>query len=101
LAIGHFAQRAAVLARDADRVSPLFRETRRIENQHARTLRQARPQLAPDAYGTPGRVRDEVLERLIRAWIVHTFEHRAHRLPATVAQQSEQVAPKRPALQRG
>ena len=64
LAIGHLAQRATVLARHADRVCPLFGETRRIEDQHPLALGDDHPQLAPDAVGAPGRLRDEVLKGL-------------------------------------
>ena len=41
---------------------------------------------------------DEVLKGLIRVGIADALQHRAHRLAATVAQQPEQVATKRPRL---
>ena len=63
-----------------------------------RALGNHRAQLPPDALGAPRRMRDEMLERLIRPGIGDALEHRAHRLAATVAEQAEQVATKGPAL---
>ena len=57
----------------------------------ARSWRQTRSALH-------GRIGDEVLKRLIRARIADALEHRAHRLPATVAEQTDQIATKRAAL---
>ena len=91
-------KRAAVLPRDGDRASALLGKTRAVENQHAAALRNHRAELSPDALGAPGRMRDEVLKRLIRARIGDALEHRAHRLAPTVAQQPEQIATKRAAL---
>ena len=94
LTIRDFAQRAAVLARDADRLRALFGKARRVENQHAFAVRDHRSQLPPDAGDIPRRVADEMLNGLIGTRVVDTLEHRAHRLPATVAEQTEQVASK-------
>ena len=46
----------------------------------------------------PRGVRDEVLEGLIRARVVDARQHRAHRLPATVAQQPQHIPAERPPL---
>jgi len=100
LTIGNFAQRAAVLARHAHRVRALFRKAGRIENQDAVAFRNHRAQLTPDAGDIPRRVTDEMLKGLIRPRVVHALEHRAHRLPATVGQQAEQIPPKRATLRR-
>ena len=57
-----------------------------------------RAQLPPHARDVPRRMADEMLQRLIRAGIVHALPHRAHRLPPTVAQQAEQIPAKGAAL---
>jgi hypothetical protein len=93
LAVGHLAQRPAILPRHGHRAAPLLGKTRRVEYQHAAPFGNDRAQLSPDAFGTPRGVRDEVLERLVRPRIADALEHGAHRLPAAVAQQAEQVPP--------
>ena len=98
LAIGDLAQGPAVLPGDRHRASALLRKAGPVENQHARALGDRRAQLPPQALGAPRRMRDEMLERLIRPRIGDALEHRAHRLAATVAEQAEQVATKGAAL---
>ena len=98
LTVGDLAQGAAILARDGDRASTLLRKTRPVENQDAGALGDHRSELPPDAVGTPRRVGNEVLERLIGARIGHALEHRAHRLAPAVAQQPEQIATEGTAL---
>ena len=51
LAVGDLAQRPAVLAGHGDRAPALLRETRPIENQYGRALRNHRAELAPHALG--------------------------------------------------
>ena len=98
MAVGDLAQRAAVLARNGHRPAALFRKTRAVENQHAAALGDHRPQLTPHALGAPRRIGDEVLKGLIGTGIADALEHRAHRLPTTVAQQTEQIPSKGAAL---
>ena len=87
-----------VLPRHADRVGPLLRKARAVENEDARAIGNRRAQVAPHGVGRPRRIGDEMLERLIGARIADALQHRAHRLAAAVAQQPEQIAAKRAAL---
>ena len=87
LAIGDLAQRAAVLARHADRMRARFRKARFVEDQDARALGQHRPQPTPHDLGVPRRVRDEMLEGLVRRRFADARQHRRHRLARAVAQQ--------------
>ena len=98
LAVGDFPQRAAVLPRHADRVRPLLRKARAVENEDARAIGNRGAQVSPHGVGRPRRIGDEMLKRLIRARIADALQHRAHRFAAAVAQQPEQVAAKRAAL---
>jgi hypothetical protein len=66
LAIRDLAQRATVLARDADRMRALFGKTGPVDDQHAAALGQHLEQPSPDPVGVPGRVRDEMLKGLVR-----------------------------------
>lgn len=98
LAIRNLAEGTTVLARHPHRSVALLRKTRPVENQYAFARGNHPPQLPPQPLGRPRRRRDEVLEGLIAARIADAREHRAHRLPGTVTQQAEQVAPKRAPL---
>jgi len=49
LAIADLSERAAVLALDADRVRPLFRQAGVVERQNAATLRHQGPESLPHA----------------------------------------------------
>ena len=98
LAIRHLAARAAVLPRHADRGRALLRKARAVENQHAGALRHHRAQPLPHRLGVPRRMRDEMLERLIRAGIAEARPHRFHRLAPTVAQHAGDIPPQRAAL---
>ena len=95
LTVGDLAQRAAVLARDPDRMHALLRKARPVDDQPPLALGDHGPQPTPDARRVPRRVGDEVLERLIRPRIRHAREHRLHRLPRAVAEQPLYVAPQR------
>ena len=98
LAIRHFAQGAAVLARHPDRMRPRFREAGFVEDQNAAAFRDHRPQAAPDDLRVPRRMGDEVLEGLIRRGIADPLEHRRHRLARAVAQQTVDVLAQRHVL---
>ena len=95
LTIGDLPQRATVLARDTDRLPPLFRETGAVEDQHSLVFGNQRAQLAPDAFGIPGPIGNEVLEGLIRAGIGDARQHRFHRLARAVAEESLHVPSQR------
>jgi hypothetical protein len=66
LADGHRAQGAIVSARLADRVQSLLRKAGAVEDQYPAPLDEHLRQATPDPLGTPRRMRDEVLKRLIR-----------------------------------
>jgi hypothetical protein len=91
LTIRRLPQRAAVLTRHADRVRALLGKAGAVENQHAGTIGDHGPQPAPHRGDRPRRVGDEMLKRLIRAGVADARQHRAHRLPAAVAQQAEEI----------
>ena len=93
LTIGNLAQRAGILACHAHRMRPLLRKARAIENQQAFPFGNHRPQATPDGIGAPGRMRNEMLEGLVRAGLGHPREHRFHRFPRAVAQQPLHVPP--------
>lgn len=98
LAIGHLAQRAAILPRHAHRMRPRFREARFVEDQNPRALRHHRPQPPPHDLGVPGRMRNEVLKGLVRRRLADPFEHRRHRLARAVAQQAVDILAQRHVL---
>ena len=98
LAIGDFAQRAAVLPRDATERRPCLGKLVPSRISTPAALGDHRAQLPPDALGAPRRMRDEMLKGLIGPRIADALEHRAHRLAPTVAQQPEQIPTKRAAL---
>jgi hypothetical protein len=98
LAIRHFAQGAAVLARRTDRMGARLGEARFVEDQNTRALGQFRPQPAPHDLGIPRRVRDEVLKRLVGRRIADASEHRRHRLARAVAQQPVDILAQRRVL---
>ena len=93
--IADFAERAAILALDADRSRALFREPRVIERQHARARRHERPQVRPHPLGLPRRMRDEMLRRLVVAGIAQLPMHGLHGLPLAVIEERVQVATRR------
>ena len=95
LAIGDLAERATVLARDADRVRALFRKAGPVEDQDAAPFRNHRAQPTPDRSRVPRRVRNEVLEGLIRDRLGHARQHRLHRLALAVAEDPLHVRPQR------
>ena len=98
LAIRDLAQRAAVLPRHPDRVRPLFRKARAIENQDPAPFRNDGAQPAPDPLGIPWCVRDEMLKGLVRDRLGHARQHRLHRLPLAVAEDALDVAAQRQQL---
>jgi hypothetical protein len=53
---------------------------------------------APHTLGVARRMRHEMLERLVTVGIVDAFQHRAHRLAPTIAEQPDPVVAKRTAL---
>ena len=57
-----------------------------------------RPQSPPHDLGLPRRMRDEVLEGLIRRRLADPRQHRRHRLARAVAQQAVDVLPQRHVL---
>ena len=93
LAIGDLAQRATVLARDADRVRALFGKAGPVEDQDAAPFRNDRSQATPDPARVPRRVRDEVLKGLVRDRLGHARQHRLHRLALAVAEHALHVGP--------
>src|SRR5690606_7067163 len=98
LAIGDLAQRPAILTRDGDRAAALLGEAGAVQNQYPAAFGYARAERPPDTVGAPGRIGNEVLERLVGSRIADALQHRTHRLAAAVAEQSQQIATKRPAL---
>ena len=72
-----------------------LREARFVEDQDAGPLGTYRPKPTPDRFGIPRRMRDEVLERLIRRRLADTRQHRRHRLADAVAQQAVDILPQR------
>src|SRR5207244_2020674 len=50
-----------------------------------------RAQVRPDVRRVPGGMRDEVLERLILAWIAQPAVHRLHGLPLAVVEQAVEI----------
>ena len=70
----------------ADRVWPLFRKAGAVEDQDAAAFRNHRAQPTPHLPGVPGRMRNEVLERLIGDRLGDPRQHRLHRLPLAVAE---------------
>ena len=98
LAIGHLAEGAAVLPRHADRMRAGFGEARFVEDQNPRARRDHAPQTPPDRLGIPRRMRDEVLERLVRRRLADPLEHRRHRLARAVAEQPLDILPQRHVL---
>ena len=56
------------------------------------------PQTTPDGLGIPRRVRDEMLERLVRRRLADARQHRRHRLARAVAQQPVDVLAQRHVL---
>ena len=98
LTVRNLAHGAAVLPGHADRMPPLFRETRFVEDQHAAPFGQDRQQPAPHGARTPRRMREEVLERGIGGGLDHPRQHRLHRLARAVAQQPLHVLAQRHVL---
>ena len=76
----------------------LFGEACAVENQDAAAFGHHRAQPFPRQVGPPRRMRDEVLQRLIRARIAQPRPHRLHRFPATVVEQTRHIATQRAAL---
>ena len=101
LAIGNLAQRATVLARDADGVLALFREAGVVDDHHPCARRQKLQQSPPYRRPIPRRVGDEVLEILVMARVGDPRQHRLHRFARTVSEQALQVAAQRRRLQPG
>jgi hypothetical protein len=93
LAIRDLAECPTVLTGHADRGRPLFGKAGPVENQHPAPFRQHRPQPSPHAIGIPGRMRDEMLERLIRDRLGDAGPHRLHRLALAVAEDALHVGP--------
>jgi hypothetical protein len=87
LAIGDLPQRSAVLTRHADRVHPLFGETRAIDDHQTFAFGNPRAQATPDRVGTPRRIGDEMLEGLVRARVGDARQHRFHGFARAVAEQ--------------
>ena len=98
LAIGDFPHGPTVLAGHPDRGRPWLGETRASEDHQPFAFGQHRPQAAPDAVGTPRRIGDEVLERLIAPGIGPPRQHRFHRLARAVAEQPLDVPAQRQLL---
>jgi hypothetical protein len=92
LAIGNLAHGAAVLTLHADRGRALLRQARVVDRQDAVSYRQPRAQLLPERPYLPRRVRDEMLQPLIRPRIAEPSMHRLHRLALAVVQQTLPVA---------
>lgn len=92
LAIGHFAHRATVLPRDADRVSSLFGKARLVQQQQPRPHRHHLAQPLPERRRRPQRMGDEVLQPLVGAGIGEAAVHGLHRLPLAVVEQAFDVA---------
>ena len=99
LAIGHLAQRAAVLPRHADRMRPRFREARFVEDQNARALRRSprrsRRHTTSASHGA-------CVMKCWNAWyerrLADPLEHRRHRLARAVAQQPVDILAQRHVL---
>src|SRR5207237_3706840 len=85
----------AVLTRSSHRMGARLRKTRLVEDQNARALGYFRPQPAPDDFGLPRGVRDEMLKRLIGRRLADPSQHRRHRLARAVAQQPVDVLAQR------
>ena len=91
LAIADLAERAAILALDADGLRALLGKAGVIDREDARADRHDRAQLGPHALGIPGRVRDEVLQRLILTRSAQPPMHGLHRLPLAVIEQPVEI----------
>ena len=91
LAIGHLAQRAAILALLADRRGTLLRQPRVIDRQDAGPHRHHLAQPAPERARFPRRMGDEVLQALIRARVAQPPVHRLHRFAVAVVQKALEV----------
>jgi hypothetical protein len=98
LAIRNLAERPTILPRDADRMDTLFGKTRPVDDQHAAALGQHLEQPSPDPIRVPGRVRDEMLKRLIGDRLRDAGQHGLHRLPIAVAEQPVHVRAQREPL---
>ncbi len=77
---------------------PCFGKARAVEDQHAAAFGHHRAQPSPDAIRVPRRMRDEMLERLVRDRLGHPRQHRLHRLPLAVAEHALHVRPQRQQL---
>ena len=95
LTIGDLPQRPAILARHTDRVGPLFRKARAVENQQTFAFGKHGPQATPDGVGVPRRIGDEVLEGLVGSGLGHPRQHRFHRFARAVAEQPLHVPSQR------
>jgi hypothetical protein len=91
LTIGNLAERAAVLPLHADRRGALLRQAGVVDRQDPGPDRNRFAEPSPERTHLPGRMRDEVLQALIRAGIAQPAMHRLHRFPAAVVQQPLQV----------
>ena len=98
LTIARLAQRPAVLPLDADRVRALLGKASIVERQDAAAVGNQRVQARPDRRHRPGRVGDEVLQRLVGARIAQAPMHRLHGLALAVVDEARQVATRRIAL---
>ena len=98
LAIGDLAQGAAILPRHANGVRALFREARVVDHEHPFAHGPQLLQPTPHRLPVPRRVGDEMLKRLIVPRIVDPRQHRLHRFPGAVSQQSLQISAQRRAL---
>ena len=96
--IRDLALQPAVLPRDPHRVPPLLEECGGIQDQEPLPLWQHLPHPAPHAPGAPGRVGNEVMERLIRPRFGDSRQHRLHGLAGTVVHEACQIATRRIAL---
>src|SRR5262245_39496755 len=77
----------------------LFGKRGVVDDQDAGSRRDQFEEPAPDRIPVPGRVRDEMLKRLVVTGIGDAGQHRLHRLARTVAQQALQVPTQRHLLQ--
>src|SRR5206468_12156926 len=78
---------------------PLFWKTRIVDDKQTFARRQQRHEAAPHGVPVPGRVRDEVLKRLIVARVGDSRQHRLHRFARAVAQQTLEIPTQRHLLQ--
>ena len=73
----------------------MLRNARAVDDQQAFALGQDRPQPSPDLVGTPRRIGDEMLNRLVGPGLGDARQHRFHRLARAVAEQPLHVPAQR------